>query len=716
MPTRPGDPTVPGRGAPDGVLRRFFRDAQDLFAVYDLQGRFLEVNDAWGRVLGHEPAELIGRCSWDLVDPATEIGVRRAAEAELLARGRTDLVLRLRTRAGDSREVAWVLQLDAGLGRCFGVGRDVTEVRRRQEVERDSHRFFESANDLLLVLDERSHIVRANPAAGETLGFPADRLVGRRLIDLVHPDDRAEAVARGNEALRTGRPVHLTVRWLAADGGYRWIDVTSVLSGRPGDVVIHVVGRDVSEQQRMTDELRTLASTDPLTGLANRTQLLHRLDGLIDRGRPAAVLLVDLDRFKVVNDSLGHAAGDELLVALAHRLLALCGPDDVAARLGGDEFVLVVGGVDSAAEAARRAADVLDALRRPLEVMGRELHPCASVGGALTRGRTAPAGDLLREADTAAYRAKELGRDRYELFDDRLRADAQRRLAVEAGLRVALREDELDAVFQPIVALDGGTVRSVEALVRWHRPMEGEPWLPGAFMGVAEETGLVVPLGARVLDRACAALARWRAAGLDVTVSVNCAARQLALPDLVDQVAVLLAGHGLDPAHLVLEVTESALVEDVERTRGRMEALRRLGVRLAIDDFGTGFSSLSYLCRLPVDIVKIDRSFVADVETSRPTRAVVAAVVTLAGALDLEVVAEGIETASQAEALRDLGCDLGQGFHLHRPQSADAVLATVLAGSRRPEDGLRPRSDGVEPLRGEMPPPSVSHPPFILTP
>ncbi|HVW32036.1 MAG TPA: EAL domain-containing protein [Acidimicrobiia bacterium] len=433
----------------------------------------------------------------------------------------------------------------------------------------------------------------------------------------------------------------------------------------------------LAERRAREADLRHRANHDVLTGLPNRAALTEALSATLAAGRRAAVLFLDLDRFKLVNDSHGHAIGDALLVALGRRLLAAVRPGDVVARFGGDEFVVLCPGVDElgAVEIAQRFARMFEGA---FLVDGHELFLTGSVGAAIGEPMDRP-DDLLRDADNAMYRAKEQGRPGYAFFDQRMRECSQRRLELEQELHVALERGELRLEYQPVFELHSGAVAGAEALLRWDNPLRG-PVSPAEFIPIAEETGLVIPVGDWVLRQALRQAAAWRSEfRRGVRVSVNIAARQLTRPGLAAQVLVALGEAGADPGDLMLEITEHGVLEDFAAAFRHLQEVRALGVRVSVDDFGTGWSSLSYLQRLPVDELKIDRSFIATLGVDGPSMAIVGSLVAMAHGLGLRVVAEGIETGDQLAELRRLGCDVGQGFLLSRP-SRPETLRGLLSG------------------------------------
>jgi diguanylate cyclase (GGDEF)-like protein len=473
-------------------------------------------------------------------------------------------------------------------------------------------------------------------------------------------------------------PLTITYRLRRKDGELRWLEtVARSVRDEAGVRELVSVTRDVSERKEAELELSRAALHDALTGLPNRALFLDRLGLALRRTErrsgSVAVLFCDLDRFKIVNDSLGHDAGDRLLVDVARRIGAALRPADTVARFGGDEFTMLCEDIAGEIEAATIAQRIVDVFREPFQLDDGEVFLATSLGIAIARGADDRAEDLIRDADAAMYRAKERGKGRYEIFDEAMRADAVARLETESALRRALERGELRLHYQPEVDLADGAIKGFEALIRWQHPTRGLLG-PAAFMPLAEETGLIVGIGEWVLLEACTEAARW---SQPLTLSVNLSARQLAQPDLVAMVRRALAETGLDPAHLCLEITESAVMASGAATTAQLRALKSLGVRLAIDDFGTGFSSLAHLRRFPVDTLKIDGTFVSGLANEPQDASIAAAVISLAHALDLTTVAEGVETDEQLAILRGLGCDLGQGHLFARPAPAADALRLV---------------------------------------
>ncbi|WP_430786570.1 putative bifunctional diguanylate cyclase/phosphodiesterase [Actinoplanes sp. G11-F43] len=568
-----------------------------------------------------------------------------------------------------------------------------TNNRRLQQAQRDEVAYrtsalLENGSDAILAVNTEG-VGYVSSSSGRVLGHETGELDLNTLTAMVHPDEK-ERVSAFLAALIAAPPRHtdrIESRSRQQDGGY--IDVEVIGTNHLHDPLIGAVIltiRDVSTQKALHAELDRQAVEDPLTGLPNRALLRDRIGSAArERARTAgrvSLLLIDLDDFKKVNDTLGHMTGDEFLRALAGRISQAVRPEDTLARLGGDEFAVLVEDLDEAG-LHRLAQRLLAALREPVRVGGSTLSSTASIGiASVEAGR---AGDvdltdeLIRDADLAMYAAKNSGRDRAVVFEASMYAAAVAEAEARTELERALDRDEFVVVYQPIVDLPSGRPIGVEALVRWQHPERGLLG-PNEFIAHAERTGLIVPLGAGVLRVACQEMARWHreipgASGM--RVSVNLSARQFQEPGLLDTVRSVLAETGIAPEKVVLEITESMLMVDVDATVVVLHRLRELGVRLAIDDFGTGYSSLSYLSRFPIDILKIDKAFVDGITANREDAALAEAVVGLGRALRLQTVAEGIEDPDQQALLTGLGCTYGQGYLFARPISAGEMVALL---------------------------------------
>jgi diguanylate cyclase (GGDEF)-like protein/PAS domain S-box-containing protein len=551
-------------------------------------------------------------------------------------------------------------------------------ARAHLALRRNEERFralVQNASDVVLVTDAGGAIVYVSPAVEHVMGRSVSETIATHGLDMLHPDDRQRAAQALAELVsRPGGSTSMELRSRHTDGTWRWLETRATnLLHQPGVAGVVLNYRDVTERRELEQRLVHQASHDALSGLPNRVLLLERIgDALarrVDAGR-IAVLFVDLDNFKVVNDSLGHAAGDQLIVAVAERLQACVRPGDTVARLGGDEFTLLLDGIDGACDAIGVAEQVQQQLAAPFVLSGQEVFAMGSIGIVLSTLEHDSPDVLLREADVAMYRAKSNGKGGWALYAPDMGAAAHARLELETALRLAVKRGELRVHYQPIVDLETGRVNEVEALVRWQHPERGLVE-PAAFIPLAEETGLIVPIGSWVLEMACRQMQTWhssRPTQPPLTLSVNVSARQLRDPGLANTIADMLRQTGLAPTSLKLELTESVLMQDADAAR--LRSLTALGISLAIDDFGTGYSSLAYLSRMPIDTLKIDQSFVARLGQPEGD-AVVRTIVALGHSLNMTVTAEGIERPDQAARLRRLGCDQGQGFSFAHPQPAE---------------------------------------------
>ncbi|TML86062.1 MAG: EAL domain-containing protein [Actinobacteria bacterium] len=520
--------------------------------------------------------------------------------------------------------------------------------------------------------------LEVNEAAIRHYGYAREEFLDRHITDIRPVEDVPRLladVAGERDALQQGAWRHRL-----KDGRVIDVEVRShQLSFDSHDAVLVAV-QDVTHRNALESELRHQAFHDSLTDLANRALFADRVDHAIRRQErdttTVAVVVLDLDGFKTVNDSLGHTVGDELLVAVAARLEGCLRPGDTAARLGGDEFAILLEDLEEPEAADRLAQRIIDVLAPPFSLSGKEIFVHASLGISLAEGERESADELLRNADAAMYRAKGEGKGCYRLFDPAMHSAAMARLELEGDMRRAIDEGEFVLHYQPTVSLSTGKVMALEALVRWQHPTRGLiP--PAEFIHLAEENGLIVEIGRWVLREACRRARYWQLAhrGYRLTIAVNLSARQLGDPRLVDDVSRVLHETGLEPSALTLEITESVLIADTEVAISRLHALKSLGVRLAIDDFGTGYSSLSSLRQLPVDTLKIDKAFIDGVTTGVEAAGLVQAIVRLAGTLELRTIAEGVERRDQVDRLEELGCSEVQGYHFSRPLAPDDVEA-----------------------------------------
>ncbi len=575
--------------------------------------------------------------------------------------------------------VGWLGFRVLRLGRAYRLL--ATEEQGLRASEERFRALVQHAADVILVLEPDGTVRHVSPAVQTVLGYEPDRLVGTRGWALVHEGDAQSAQVFHAELLEQRGSRSVELRWQHRDGSWRWLEVKGTnLLHQPGVRGIVLNARDISRHKSLEAQLVQRALHDQLTGLPNRMLFMDRLEQALERsarrGKFAAVLFLDLDRFKLVNDNLGHDHGDQLLVQVADRLRGCLRRVDTIARIGGDEFTVLLEDVGLSADAALVAERIIEAFRGSFRIENQEIFVGASIGIALGgRDQGTTAQGLLRNADIAMYRAKANGRACFEVFKSSMRETVKGRLKMETELRRALDRGELRLHYQPQVDLRSAHIVGLEALVRWEHPERGLiP--PGSFIPIAEETGLILPIGRWVLETACRQASLWRAdpeIGLDLVMAVNLSPRQFRHPRLVQDVGQVLAESGLDASGLEVEITEGTAMGDADATVKTLEHLKAIGIRLAIDDFGTGYSSLGYLKRFPIDVLKVDRSFVAGLPANRGDAAIVRAVVGLTRALGLKAVAEGVETKEQLAELRGLGCDQGQGYLFGRPTATEVA-------------------------------------------
>jgi diguanylate cyclase (GGDEF)-like protein/PAS domain S-box-containing protein len=566
------------------------------------------------------------------------------------------------------------------------------EVQQHMGALRESEERFRSAFDNATigmgVVSLEGRWLQVNRSLCEIVGYGERELLSSDIQQVTHREDLVAIDEQMQHFAAGSISTHQTeVRFVHKSDKEVWshLGVSLVRDGEANPLHLIFQIQDITDRKRAEEQLLHDAFHDALTGLPNRALFMDHVKMAIQRSRRSgnrlfAALFLDLDRFKIINDSLGHMVGDQLLVGIAHRLEACLRPGDTVARLGGDEFTILLEDLDSMDDAIDVALRVQEAVTQPFNIGGHEVFTTASIGIALSNTGYERAEELLRDADTAMYRAKLLGKKRHVVFDKGMHDRAMELLQIETDLRRAIKRKEFFLNYQPIVSLETGKVSSFEALVRWRHPERGLVG-PAEFIPVAEETGLIIPLGLWVLNEACRQVREWQKLYLadeHVTISVNLSSRQFSQADLIEQVSSALRESGLRPGNLKLEITESMVMENIDTAIDMLMQLRGLGVGLSIDDFGTGYSSLSYLHRFPIDTLKIDRSFVTQMTDNTENAEIVRTIVTLARSLDMDVIAEGVETREQLRQLSALGCDYGQGYLFSRPVDASPALELLL--------------------------------------
>ena len=672
-----------------GYSRSLIEVSLDPLVTISAAGVITDVNAATEIVTGVPREGLIGS---DFAGYFTDPELARDGYLQAFAAGSvTDYPLAIRHADGTVSEVlynATVYRDQRGeVAGVLAAARDITDRARAERALATSEELLrvvlDTSRDVTIQIGRDGRIEYVNRRAVEVSGTPLDQWIGKTFQEMGYASDLAESwEAHRRKVFTTGEPVTYEFEMVNAEG-HRWYE-TTVAPGFDSDgAVAHVIetSRDFTERKNASDALQVMTTHDPLTGLANRSavidEITRAMSGARRSGRTTAVLMMDLDRFKDVNDTMGHAAGDELLIAAAARVEHVVRAGDLVARLGGDEFVVAMRDLDDPAVAGQVASRLVEAFQTPFTVAGAELYTTASVGVAFATD-VGNAGDLLREADTAMYAAKESGRDRVAVFNEDLRTAITKHLAVEGDLRHALERHQLAVWYQPEVDLTSGAVIAVEALMRWHHP-DGSIWSADQFIDVAEDTGLILDIGNWALHEACREGAAWAAGRPDrhLTVRINESALQIGETGLLPTIDDALAASGLDPGRLCIEITETALLRRTATALDNLAGIHERGIGIAIDDFGTGYGSLTYLNHYPIDVIKIDRSFITDSVLLDHDHRLVAGIIALARILDITVTAEGVEQPDQATRLRRMGCPSAQGF-LYSPAVPADQLTPLL--------------------------------------
>ncbi|MBD0333942.1 MAG: EAL domain-containing protein [Cyanobacteria bacterium Co-bin13] len=684
-------------------FERVFSATTDATALVDHNFNFQLVNQAYLDRFHLRAEEIVGR-------PAQEIIGKAAFESnhERLKRCLTGEDIRFELwfehpaigREFNSITYSPYRELDGTVSGVVVSIRNLTDLKLAQEALRESEARFrlvaENMSDLVCLHDLEGTFVYVSPSCRALLGYNPEELVGTSPYDLFHPEecDRLRETIHRPALQNIGASTTYRIRHKS--GEYIWLETlsNSILDAADQVVQIQTSSRNVTEKIEIQNRLKYEALHDALTGLPNRNLLMERLALALERLQRHtdfnfAVLFLDLDRFKVINDSLGHQVGDDLLLAIAQKLSALVRTVDLAARLSGDEFVVLLEDIEGASDAVRIAERVLQDLQQPFTLQGREVFISTSIGIVIGSSHYQQGDELLRDADIALYRAKANGKACYAIFDPQMHLQVMREMHLENALRLALEQQQFILHYQPVVSLKTGRIKSFEALVRWLHPQQGLIY-PGEFIPLAEETGLIVPLGNWILREACRQLSAWQtqySIANALTLSVNLSPRQLKDSALVSELEAIFTATAISPECLTLEVTENILIEDIEHTIALLAAIRAHGVGLSIDDFGTGYSSLNYLHRFPFTALKIDQSFVSQLGQQEDP-GIVRTIVALADSLGLDAIAEGIETDHQLTLLQNIDCECGQGYLFSRPLAAEQVETLLVANLQPPLKSL----------------------------
>ncbi len=685
------------------LFELFMRHLPGVAFIKDLQGQYLYVNQGYDTIIREDLHSSCSQCrAQDLWCPASVAMIEENDRKVLERNGAMRFVERLRPKSGGKEYILEVLKFPIwGEGKIIALGGLATDISRRQRTERA---LLESEQSYRIVAEYTydwetwvgpEGVVRfVSPACEEITGYPRENFVEDLgyIEEVLHLDDLQayrNLMTRLDEGQENGQMEFRVVR---PDGRERWINMHArrVYDNKGTYLGLRLSCRDFTDRKLLELRLQHEAFHDPLTGLPNRTLCLDRITQALERSKRRenyhyAVIFLDLDRFKLINDSLGHSIGDQLLQSVAQRLQENVRSLDTVARLGGDEFIVLLEEIVSVREAIRIVKRLRNAVRRPFDISGHDVHVTASIGIVLSPAIYDKPEDLLRNANIAMHRAKELGRNRFKVFHSRMLEEAIRLMRMENDLRLALVRQEFFLLYQPILSLESGNVTGLEALVRWRHPVKGV-MEPDQFLPIAEDTGLVIPLGLWVLREACSKMAQWRKEVEDVsglTMNVNLSLKQLRHPELLEKIGEILCDTGLPPHTLKLEVPETVLMDNPEIGIIMLSRLKTLGVQLSIDDFGSGYSSLSYLQRFPIDTLKVDRTFIKRMGNAASNKEVVRAVIALAHSLNLDVVAEGVEVEEQRVMLSDLQCEGGQGYLFSRPVEQEIAGKLLLPNTQK---------------------------------
>lgn len=691
---------TPAESLTESRFRTIVERSPDLTMIADRERVVAWANAAFDRVLGHPPESLVGADIFSLIHaddlPALAEMIGQLSRVPGVAR-----TLDVRVRAADG-SWRWMgasatnLLEDPTVQGLIVSFRDVTEQRVAATALRTAEALyadlFEHARDAVFMADLDANLTSVNPAAQQLTGYCQAELLEMNIFDLIAPEDQARARESLGRRLAGGPNEVVEVQLVARDGRHVFVETDArVVKPDDGPGRMAGIAHDTTERHALDDRLHHQAFHDTLSGLPNRALFFDRLDQAIARSArddsQVAVMLLDLDGFKSTNDTLGHAAGDDLLVEVAKRLLSVIRAGETVARLGGDEFGVVAEGLAVHCEAAALAERLQSVFDEPFTTGEATQHMTASLGVVVARaGRGVKSGDLLRDADTAMYRAKAGAKGGTEFFAPRLRTELVRRLALSRALETAVRDGELHVQYQPIVSITDNRILALEALARWLHPMWG--WVrPDEFIPIAEENGMIPAVGRYVLAAAAPHMAKWRhdhPDALPLGVFVNTSPQELSKPGVVRAVTQTLRANGLSTSDIAFELTERAFINESNRPLTKhLAEFSRIGVQIVLDDFGTGYSALASLQRLPLAALKIDRVFIQAIHSHNDEAPIVDAIVALGKALGMMVIAEGVEHEAQLDYLRRLGCDAAQGFLFARPQHASEVPALLVGGVRR---------------------------------
>ena len=676
--------------------RELFENANDIIYTRDMNGKFTSLNRAGEILTGYTREEFLQMNIGQILAPEY---IEKARQ--MVAKNNTDEPLPTYELAIISKQghpiplelsTRLIMQDGKAVG-IQGIARDITERQRAEQALKDSEQKYRLLGEGIMhqiwTAKPDGELDYINWRTLEYFGQTYSETLGDGWQTMVHPDDLAQSIENWSHSLATGDDYETEFRLRRHDGKYFWFQARATAGRDAEGKIINWFGTntDIDDRKKAEAKLQYFAGHDTLTNLPNRARFMSYLTRAVKRSEhnPTfrfAVLFLDLDRFKIINDSLGHSIGDKLLLEIAERLEECVRPNDIVARLGGDEFTVLLTRISEPADAVRVAERFLEKLSAPFKLDNYEVFTSASIGIIISDDVKRQPEDFLRDADTAMYRAKSAGKSRYEIFDREMHIRNMNLLQMENDLRKAIEQNEFRVFYQPIVELATGRILEFEALIRWQHPQHGMV-APNDFIGIAEETGLIIPIGRWILEESCRQTAEWQKHFPQynrLSISVNLSAKQLLHPNIMAQVKEILEKTAFDPLCLKLEVTESMVMENSDKALTVISELNKLGISLSTDDFGTGYSSLSYLHRFPFDRLKVDRSFVSKMDSDQKSEAIVRTILLLAQNLNIEVVAEGIETETQLRTLRQNGCRTGQGYLFSRPVTAEAAAELLQNG------------------------------------
>jgi Amt family ammonium transporter len=669
----------------DAFSHALFEKSGGAFFILDDQGEVVMVNGEAASLTGHSPRKLSTGMFQDVL-PAGMVDIFQSQHARLFsnATSSVDYKLCLKTAQGMVREMVVTESRIPDSPHVILAIWPTAEKGELHDTIKVQMTIFQQflANSPLAtcMIDSMGRVVFANEAFGRLFGYrlPEIKELG---LEILYPENHKKSEARYLHGVLAGKTVQVEVSRRRKDDTLIPVSLTGyplVIGGEHLGAVFSY--RDISERKIYEDELTRQALHDTLTQLPNRALFMERLSYFLNRCHrkscaKSVVFMIDLDRFKLINDSLGHLMGDALLVGIARRLEGCLRPLDTVARLGGDEFGVILDDYENKHDVVQIARRILEEISRPLFIGAHEVYSGASMGIVFVTSEYQRPEDILRDADIAMYRAKSLGRGRFKVFSRNMHENAVETMSLENDIRQGLANNEFSVAYQPIISLESGMITGVEALARWNHPTKGAI-SPTRFIPIAEESGLIVPLGKTILTTACQDMVSWHKLAPDkapLLLSVNMSPKQFFQPDLVDSVNYILAKTGLSPTHLKIEITESVILDNAREVIHKLETFKKMGIRFSIDDFGTGYSSMAYLQKFPVDQLKIDLSFVRDMHINNDNLEIVRAIIRLAHSLRLNVVAEGVEQSVHKDLLSSMECDFGQGYFFSRPVSAENI-------------------------------------------